>query len=38
MAEKEHPAVTCPIVQDDLTRGGGDGEVGGDIADMQAHD
>lgn len=38
VAEEEHPSVTCPFVQADRSGGCVHSEIGGGIADMQAHD
>ena len=37
MAEEKDPAVASPIVQADFTHLGVDGEIGGDIANMERH-
>ena len=38
VAEEEHPRIASPVVQGNRAGGGGDGEIGGGVADVQAHD
>jgi hypothetical protein len=38
VAEEKHPEITGPFMEIDFAGGGGNGEVGGGIANFQTHD